>query len=85
MRRIHSPRDLGVLLRDARVKQNKQQSQVSHLTGLRQATLSGIENNPDNVRLQTMFKVLSALGYDLYVKPKAESLGALKTGWKEEW
>ena len=42
---------------------------------------------PENVRLDTLFRLLSALDMELHVVPKGQSLPSVddEKGWTEQW
>lgn len=84
--RINNPKDLAVALAEQRKKLGKTQTEMADLTVLRQATVSQLENNPENTQLKTLFKLLSALNLELHLeeKGKAEQSGKLK-GEVVEW
>ena len=67
---IHSPHELALAIKNRRKQLNLTQEAVSDLVGLKQKTISAIENNPDNIRLSTLFRVLAALETDLNIQPK---------------
>lgn len=55
---------VGLLLKEARIKKDLSQSELAELTGLRQATISEIENGTD-FKLSTLLKIMDALGLNL--------------------
>lgn len=80
---IHTPQMLANLIRDQRKCIKLTQSQATSKVGLKQTTLSRLENNPDRSQLATLFSVLSALDLEIHIIPKSQSK---KTSlWKEEW
>lgn len=79
---IHSSKELALLTMDQRKKLKFSQVKVGELTGLKQQTISEFEMRPETTRLDTLFRILSALNLDLRIVPKDK---AAKTGWKEEW
>lgn len=81
---IHNPRDLASFVNSQRKKLALSQSTVGDLVGLKQATVSAFENKPDNTKLDTLFRILSALNLDIHLFQKNEKV-ALKSEWKEEW
>ncbi|WP_396133467.1 helix-turn-helix domain-containing protein [Acaryochloris sp. 'Moss Beach'] len=52
--------------------------------GVRQVTVSAFENRPASTKLETLFKLLSALELELQVVPKEQASNASQ-GWDEEW
>lgn len=65
-------------------KMRLNQSQVGDRTGVRQVTVSAFENRPASTKLETLFKLLSALELELQLVPKEKASGASQ-GWDEEW
>lgn len=81
--KLTSPEALAQALKNARKRQGFSQSDTANQIGVKQATVSGFENHPDGSRIETLFKLLSALNLELHVaernKPDDES------GWDQEW
>ncbi|TCK61957.1 helix-turn-helix domain-containing protein [Seleniivibrio woodruffii] len=73
---ISSPEILGHAIKSARQKAKLTQGQLAEKTGLRQATISKIENGSKNTRLDTLFIVLSELNLDMALNPKDSKLKA---------
>jgi HTH-type transcriptional regulator / antitoxin HipB len=80
---IHSPRELALAIRDRRKELKINQAEAGKLVGLKQQTLSNFENRPDGTKIETLFRILSALNLDLKIVPKEEA--RKKTGWLKEW
>jgi HTH-type transcriptional regulator / antitoxin HipB len=81
---IHSSQELAAFIKHQRKKCQLSQKDVGDLVGLKQKTISNIENNPDNVKLSTLFRVLSAINAELRADPK-QLLEHTKAAWGEEW
>ncbi|MEQ5274081.1 helix-turn-helix domain-containing protein [Proteus terrae] len=59
---------------------------VAQKVGIRQDTVSNFELNPNSTKLETFFKLLSALNLEMEIHPKdAKNNLAHKSEWKEEW
>ena len=69
-----SEQNLGYLLKDARKKRNLTQSEMGRLVGLEQAVISRIEQGRHALRVDTLFKLLSALNYEILLQPREESV-----------
>jgi len=84
---IHTPTDLAQYYRDQRKKQRLTQAAVSDEISVRQDTVSKFELKPENVRLDTLFRLLSALDMELHVVPKGQSPTSVDDdkGWTEQW
>ncbi|HLF63343.1 MAG TPA: helix-turn-helix transcriptional regulator [Saprospiraceae bacterium] len=53
---------LGAIIKDARKKKNLTQEQLGQFVGVQKAQISKLENNTKNFRIDTIIKVLDALG-----------------------
>ncbi|MCW8407876.1 helix-turn-helix domain-containing protein [Legionella sp. PATHC035] len=80
---IHSPQELALLIKNQRKKLKLSQAEVADLVGLKQKTISAIENNPENMRLSTLFRILSALSLDFKASTKGEQ--TTTNPWNDEW
>lgn len=68
--RVNSAKELSVYIQNQRTSNNLSQESVSDLASIRQATVSAFESKPNNAKLETLFKLLSALDLELDVRPK---------------
>ncbi|WP_058535661.1 helix-turn-helix domain-containing protein [Legionella saoudiensis] len=80
---IHSPAELSLLIKNQRKKLKLSQAEIGELVGLKQKTISAIENIPENVKLSTAFRILSALDLEVKILPK--SIEKATNEWAEEW
>ncbi|KGB00256.1 HTH-type transcriptional regulator hipB [Enterobacteriaceae bacterium ATCC 29904] len=69
---IYSPVQLANYLKLTRQKNNWTQSELARKIGIKQATVSNFENNPDNITLTTFFKLLQALELTMVLYEKGE-------------
>lgn len=67
---ISSAKDLALYLNDKRKQLKMNQSEVAELVGLKQDTISKFENSPDNSRIDTLFRILSALNLNISLVEK---------------
>jgi len=81
---IRSPKELALLIASQRKKLKLSQGEAGDLVGLKQKTISALENHPEHTQLDTLFRILSALNLDIKVSVKNEELLESKQ-WKEEW
>jgi HTH-type transcriptional regulator / antitoxin HipB len=81
---IHSTNELAEFVKDHRHRQKLSQLEVSDRVGLRQKTVSAFESRPESTKLDTFFKLLSALDLELQIIPKGSPRDTTK-GWEEEW
>lgn len=77
---IRSAKDLALYLNDKRKQLKMSQSEVADLVGLKQDTISKFENSPDNSRIDTLFRILSALNLNISLVEKGQ-----KTHEEIEW
>ncbi|MDK3009124.1 helix-turn-helix domain-containing protein [Providencia rettgeri] len=82
--KVTNTRQLSAYMKDVRETKKLSQSKVASKVGIRQDTVSSFELSPDSTKLETFFKILSALNLELDIKPRNES-GSSNSGWKEEW
>lgn len=80
---IRSPKELALMIANQRKKLKLSQTEVSQLVGLKQKTISALENRPESIQLETLFRILSALNLDMKLANK--NAEAANTQWKEEW
>lgn len=84
---IHSPADLARYYRDQRKQRGVTQVDVAEDVVVRQDTVSKFELKPDNVRLDTLFRLLAALDLEMHIQPRGEEtpVDSPKKGWTEQW
>lgn len=85
--KITNAKQLSAYLRDVRLTEDLSQGKVASKVGIRQDTVSKFELQPGTTKLETFFKILSALNLELEVKPRGGQGSDAKStdGWKEEW
>ena len=67
---ITSPKMLSHVIREFRYKDNVSQTDIAKLAGIKQATISAFENTPESTKIETLFKILTALELELVVQPR---------------
>ena len=67
-----TPEQIGMLIRRARRKQGLSQTELGARCGLRQETISLIENGNPAARLDTLLAVLTAVDLDLFLGPRPD-------------
>ena len=67
-----------------RKKRNLSQSTIGELVGLKQQTISAFENNPCGTKLESLFRILSAMGADIEIHEK-NAINPTAKKWTEEW
>jgi len=70
---IHTPRQLGQILKGQRSTRHLTQAEVATRVGLLPKTVSKLERDPDTATLESLFKLLSSLQLELVVRPKPSS------------
>ncbi|MET4024860.1 HTH-type transcriptional regulator/antitoxin HipB [Marinobacter sp. MBR-99] len=81
--RITSPAMLAQALKNIRKERQLSQSVVADSVGLKQATISGFENQPEGSRVETLFKLLTALDLELHLSERNSEKP--EAGWDQEW
>lgn len=79
-----SPKELALLIVSQRKKLGLSQGAVAARVGLMQKTISAFENHPENVKLSTVFLILSAVNLDMRILPK-DKVSPLGSKWEQEW
>lgn len=69
---VRSPKQLGVALRRARRAQDLTQAGLASRAGIRQGTVSQLENGLETVKLSTVMDLLRALDLELIVRPRTK-------------
>jgi HTH-type transcriptional regulator/antitoxin HipB len=84
---VSTPSQLAHALRSARKARGLSQDSAGALVGLFPKTISGLENHPGSASIDSLMKLLSALGLELVLVPKEADDASIKTGSKpnEEW
>lgn len=95
--KVTNSRQLSAYIKDIRLNLKHSQTDTAKKVGIRQDTVSNFEQNPDSTKLETLFKILSALNLELEVKVRNSELSTQQsnnsqarvntnsTKWKEEW
>ncbi len=53
---------IGIMIKDARTKQNMTQEELGRILGVQKAQISKLENNTKDFRIGTIIRALEALG-----------------------
>ncbi|MBM7456006.1 HTH-type transcriptional regulator/antitoxin HipB [Oceanisphaera litoralis] len=87
--KVTNAHQLSAYMKDVRLTQKLSQGKIADKVGIRQDTVSNFELHPDTTKLETFFKILSALELELTVQPRntsgTDSDSGASAGWKEEW
>ncbi|AWK44386.1 helix-turn-helix domain-containing protein [Photorhabdus laumondii subsp. laumondii] len=92
--KVTNSKQLSVYLKDIRLTQKLSQGKVASKVGIRQDTVSSFELHPDSTKLETFFKIMSALNLELDIRPRnvtkinssvEDDCTTSDPAWKEEW
>jgi HTH-type transcriptional regulator/antitoxin HipB len=70
---IRSPKQLGSLLQNERLRQGLTQKGLAELSGIGQKTISHTENGRTGTKLETVFSLLAALGLELQLGARSKA------------
>jgi HTH-type transcriptional regulator/antitoxin HipB len=82
MQALVTQQTLGMLLKDARNRRGLTQGEAGRRVGLTQPAISDIEAGKENLRVNTLFKLLAALDYEILIQPKETET---RTDRGDEW
>ena len=82
--RVTSPTLLAAAVRDQRKISKLTQSEAAKQVGIKQTTVSDFELRPESTKLETLFKLLSALDLELHFVKRGSILDDSKV-WDREW
>lgn len=68
-----TPKQIGEALRRERRRLGLNQSVLGEKAGLRQATISSVENGETGTQLRTICDIMAALGLEFVIRPRAGS------------
>ncbi|MFT6985491.1 MAG: HTH-type transcriptional regulator/antitoxin HipB [Psychromonas sp.] len=83
--KITNTKQLSAYLKDLRLDDGLSQTDVARKVGIRQDTVSSFELRPDATKMETFFKLLSALDLDIEITPRNPEHVNDASDWKEEW
>ncbi|MAD15252.1 MAG: transcriptional regulator [Alteromonadaceae bacterium] len=78
---IYSPKQLANQLLLIRTKNNWTQQDIAAKAGVKQATISNFENDPERCQLQTVFKIMQALQVHMQVSDTALNTMSDEDSW----
>lgn len=82
--KITNAKQLSACLKDIRLTENLSQADVARRVGIRQDTVSNFELKASSTKMDTFFKILSALELNLEITPRNEEKSK-DNDWSEEW
>jgi HTH-type transcriptional regulator/antitoxin HipB len=71
--RIRTRKDLGLLLRDFRIKRNMTQAQLAERVGVNRRWVGQVERGKTSPDLRTVLRALRALEAEMLVRPRRVS------------
>jgi len=85
--KLNNSKELADYIKLHRNKLERTQTDVAEHVGLKQKTISAIENSAGNSRIDTLFKIAHELGLSIELKPKHANESSHKkgSGWDQEW
>ena len=83
--KISTTKQLSAYLKDVRLDNELSQADVAKKVGVRQDTVSNFELRAGTTKMDTFFKLLSALELDFEITPRNSKASDDESGWKEEW
>ncbi|HIF9450422.1 TPA: type II toxin-antitoxin system antitoxin HipB [Photobacterium damselae] len=81
---IYSPKQLADMMLLIRQKNEWTQSELAKKVGIKQATISNFENNPNKTTLSTFFKLVQAMDLTLSIQEKSQ-VASLNENDDESW
>ncbi|CAM3164030.1 type II toxin-antitoxin system antitoxin HipB [Vibrio rarus] len=69
---IYSPKQLADMMLLIRQKNGWTQSELAKTVGIKQATISNFENNPNKTTLSTFFKLAQAMDLTLSIQERSQ-------------
>ena len=79
---IRAPKELALFVINERKKRKLSQAAIGDLVGLKQQTISAFEKKPESTKLDTLFRILSAVNVDMNLFSKNNTQ---KSKWKQVW
>jgi HTH-type transcriptional regulator/antitoxin HipB len=71
--RAQTPDQLATVLRGQRQASKLTQKQAADLVGMLAKTISALESDPGRCSINSLYKLLSALGLELVLRPKSST------------
>lgn len=68
-----TPEQLGQVLRGYRKSADLTQTSMAESSGLLQKTISTLESDPSQTRVETLYKALAALDVELVLQPRSST------------
>ena len=79
---VHTPSQLASAFKSRRKACRLTQAEAAAKVGLLPKTISGLEGHPEVASVESFFKLIAALNFELVLKPKEDSdQGNENEGW----
>lgn len=80
-----TPAQLGAALKSARIRRGLSQTDAASSVGLKQKTVSSLENIGAKTSVETLYKMLSALDLELVIRDKDRGDSSARNESTREW
>jgi HTH-type transcriptional regulator/antitoxin HipB len=80
---IYTPTDIARIFKLHRKQRGISQAKIAEHTTIRQEMVSKFENRPENIRLQALLELMSALNLEVYIAPKPKRNSRRR--WNGDW
>lgn len=80
-----TPAQLGAALKSARIRRGLTQTDAASNVGLKQKTVSSLENVGAKTSVETLYKMLSALDLELVIRDKERGEPSARNQSSKEW
>ncbi|MFC4310305.1 helix-turn-helix domain-containing protein [Steroidobacter flavus] len=80
-----TPAQLGAALKSARIRRGLSQTSAASSVGVKQKTVSSLENIGARTSVETLYKMLSALNLELVIRDKKRGGKSARTQKPREW
>lgn len=67
---MNNSHELASTIRAQRKSKGLSQAEVAELVGIKQSTVSAFEVNPDSTKIDTLFRIIAAIGLQIDLKEK---------------
>jgi len=84
--KLNNSKELADYIKLQRNKQSRTQTDVAEHVGLKQKTISAMENTAGSSRIDTLFKIAHELDLSIELTPKQHNNKTVnKSEWDQEW
>ena len=83
--KLNNSQELADFIQQQRKKQSRTQTDVAKHIGLKQKTISAMENSAGTSRIDTLFKIANELGLSVELVSRTDTENNKNSGWDQEW